>query len=188
MRIPNTGQASCPASGRCRERVRRWQVMKRPVIAAGLVAVVAVTAAAVVWVAGGFGGSSAAKAGTTLPEGVYRYRLTKPEVRRIAILPDKSLDDAVGTFTWTIRDGTISLVQTNCRCAIPRVSARYTTNSDRLTVTWPKAVNGVPFCEIGCTDTVRWTFDGTMLRLVPLSNDVFDRVFWGLGKPWAKIE
>jgi hypothetical protein len=161
--------------------------VKRPVMAVALVAVVAVTALAIVWAAGGFGGSPA-RTGAEFPEGVYRYRLTKPEVRRIAILPDKSLDDAVGTFTWTIRDGTISLVQTNCKCAIPRVSSTYTTTGHRLTVTWPKTVNGVAFCEVGCTDIVRWSFDGTMLRFVPLSKDMFDVVFWGAGKPWAKIE
>jgi hypothetical protein len=161
--------------------------VKRSAIAAGLVAVVAVTAAAVVWIAGGVGGGGT-KAGTGFPEGVYRYRLTKAEVQRVAILPDKSLEDAVGTFTWTIRHGTISLVQTDCKCLLPRVSSRYTTVGHRLTVTWPRTVHGVLFCEIGCTDTVRWSFDGKMLHFVPVSKDVFDFVFWGLGKPWAKIE
>jgi hypothetical protein len=161
--------------------------VKRPAIAAGLVAVVAVTAFAVVWAAGGLGGDSA-KAGSAFPEGVYRYRLTKDEVRKVAILPDKSLEDAVGTFTWTIRNGTISLVQTDCKCALPRVSSTYTAANHRLTVTWPKKVNGVLFCEIGCTDTVRWSFDGKMLRLAPLTKDVFDFVFWGAGKPWEKVE
>jgi hypothetical protein len=161
--------------------------VKRPAIAAGLVAVVAVTALVVVWAAGGVGGGSA-KAESGFPEGVYRYRLTKAEVRKIAILPDKSLADAVGTFTWTIRDGTISLVQTDCKCLLPRVSTTYTTVDHRLTVKWPKVVNGVVFCEIDCTDTVRWSFDGKMLRFVPLSKDVFDFVFWGAGKPWEKVD
>jgi len=161
--------------------------VKRPAIAAGLVAVVAVAALAVVWAAGGLGGSSE-KAKSGFPEGVYRYRLTKPEVRKVAILPDKSLEDAVGTFTWTIRDGTISLVQTDCKCTLPRVSSTYTTVGHRLTVTWPPKVNGVAFCEVKCTDTLRWSFDGKLLRLVPLSKDVIKFVFWGAGKPWEKID
>jgi len=160
--------------------------VRRPAIAAGLVAVVAATALGVVWAAGAIGGSSAsAKSG--FPEGVYRYRLTKEEVRKVAILPDKSLEDAVGTFTWTIRDGTISLVQTNCKCTLPRVSSKYTAIGHRLTVTWPRAVDGVVLCEVNCTDTLRWSFDGTMLRLVPLSKDMIKYVFWGAGKPWQKI-
>jgi hypothetical protein len=165
--------------------------VNRAAVAAGLVAVIAVTAVVVVWVAGGLGGSSAKRGtGTGFPEGVYRYRLTKAEVRRVAILPDKSLEDAVGTFTWTIRKGTISLVQTDCKCTLPRVSSTYTLGGNhQLTVTWPhRAVNGVVLCEVNCTDTVKWSFDGKMLRFRPLGRDMLKFVFWGAGKPWVKID
>jgi len=161
--------------------------VKRVAIAVALVAVVAVTALLVVWVGGGFGGSGK-KAQSGFPEGVYRYSLTKAEVRRIAPLPDKLLDDAVGTFTWTIRDGRISLDQTDCKCVFPRLSSRYTAVDHRLTVTWPRKINGMVFCEGGCTYVVRWSFDGKMLRIVPIPADLTNFIFWGAGKPWQKIE
>ncbi len=164
-------------------------------VALGLAAAVAVSALAVVWGAGILGGNEAGKSGNAaessrFPEGVYRYRLGAPEVLRIVPgLERRFLDDAIGTFTWTIRDGTISLAQTGCTCSFPHVSGRYTVAADRLTVRWPKLVSkGVEFCTGDCTDTVHWSFDGKALRLNPLLGDRYDRVFWGAGKAWVKIE
>src|SRR5262245_15357011 len=137
-------------------------------VVAGLAGVVVATALVVVAVAGVLDGGG----GSGFPEGVYRYRLTAQEVLRVApAIPRKLLDDATGTFTWTIRDGTISLVQTDCKCTISRMKGRYSVDEDNLRVTWPKTVNGVAFCTGTCTDRVRWDFDGKMLRFAPVSKD-----------------
>jgi hypothetical protein len=164
-------------------------------VVAGLVAVVALSALAVVWAAGVGGGDdheksprATASAGA-FPEGVYRYRLNAHDVLQIVPgLEQRFLKDAVGTFTWTIRDGTMSLSQTSCTCSFPRVTGSYTVDANRLIVHWPKLVsNGVAFCTGDCTDTVRWGFDGKSLRLEPISGDRYDIVFWGAGKAWLKI-
>jgi len=153
-------------------------------VVAGLGAVAVLTAAVVVWAGGVFDRGG----GSGFPEGVYRYRLSAAEVLRIApAIPHELLGDATGTFTWTIRDGTISLVQTNCKCTISRISGRYTTDEHDFTVTWPKKVNGVDFCSGPCTDHVRWRFDGKALRFEPVSKDLDVAVFWGAGKPWVKV-
>jgi hypothetical protein len=161
-------------------------VRTRFLFGAGLVAVVVVVAVGVIFGAG-IGGSK--RSDGQFPEGVYRYRLTAKEVLQIApSLPAQFLSAAIGTFTWTIRDGTISLAQTGCECSFSHVSGKYTIAADRLTVRWPKLVEkGVDFCSGDCTDTVRWSYDGAVLRLVPVSGDPFDLVFWGAGKPWVEI-
>ena len=152
-------------------------------------AVVAVAAVAVIVGAGIGGGGSSERSDGGFPQGVYRYRLTAKEVLRVTPgLPARFLKEAIGTFTWTIKDGTISLAQTGCQCSFAHVSGKYTVAADRLTVRWPKLVaNGVDFCSGDCTDTVRWSSDGAVLRFVPVSGDRFDAVFWGAGKPWVKI-
>ena len=161
-------------------------------IAAGCAAVVAAVVVAVVWASGGLSEDEPGTPGIateSFPEGVYRYRLTEQDVLRVlANIEPRYLKDATGTFTWTIRDGTISLYQTDCECSFQRVSAPYTTNGDLITVRWPKlAANGVEFCASDCVETVRWTFDGEALRFIPLSGIAYDLVFWGARKPWVKI-
>lgn len=167
------------AAGRCDDAG-----VGRPLIAAGLVAVIAVTAVAVVWGAGLLGGDDDGG----FPEGVYQYRVTDRDVLDVVPgLRPEFLKDTVGTFTWTVRDGKISLVQTDCACSFPRVSSTYTVAGDRLTVTWPKVVGSREFCSQGCTDTVRWDFDGKVLHVVPLGKDKYDVVFWGARKSWVKV-
>jgi hypothetical protein len=170
--------------------------VKLPVIAVGVALVVAIAVVGGVWALGGLGDDEPAATRTTpsadesFPEGVFRYRLTKQEVLRL--VPDmqpRLLKDAVGTFTWTIRDGTISLHQTDCDCTFDRISAPYTATPSLLTVTWPsKAENGADFCTGDCVETLSWTFDGKALRLTPLEATEYDIVFWGARKPWAKID
>jgi hypothetical protein len=167
--------------------------MKLPMLAAGFAALVAVVTVAVVWAAGGLSEDEPAPPGIAtaqFPEGVYRYRLNEQDVLRVlANIEPRYLKDAVGTFTWTIRDGTISLYQTDCDCSFHRVSAPYETNGDLITVRWPKlAANGAEFCASDCVETVRWTFEGNALRFVPTSGRAYDLVFWGARKPWIKID
>jgi hypothetical protein len=165
--------------------MRRW---------VGLVAVAAVvagTALAVIVVARlvDSDSTSAGAATTSFPQGVYRYHLTKQDV--LDVVPDIGPDylaDAVGTFTWTLRDGVITLAQTDCKCTIPGVRGSYTVAGDRLTVRWPlKATNGVEFCTGKCTETVRWRYDGKALHIEPISPQGYDIVFWGAYKPWRHI-
>ena len=89
---------------------------------------------------------------------MYRYRLTKDDVLALdATLDPSLLEEAIGTFTWTLRDGTISLQQTDCQCSLGRVSGRYTATPSQLTVHWPaKAENGDEFCSGDCVETVDW--------------------------------
>ena len=169
--------------------------MKLAAVAAGVVVVVAVAIVGVVWAAGGLSEDPrAARATSTpaagaFPEGVFRYRLTKKEV--LALVPTiepRLLEDAVGTFTWTIRDGTISLEQTDCKCSFTRITAPYTATARHFTVHWPKkAANGVEFCSGDCVETVGWSFDGKALHFTPLVTAGYDVVFWGARKPWVKI-
>ena len=157
--------------------------MKRPLIVAGLVAVIAGTALAVVFGAGLVGGGSSG-----FPEGVYQYRLTDSDVTAVVPgLKPQFLKDAVGTFTWTVRDGKISLTQTDCACTFPHVSSTYAISGNHLTVTWPRLVGKRVFCSQGCTDRVRWHLSGNVLHVAALGNDKYDAVFWGAGKPWVKI-
>ncbi len=170
--------------------------MKRFSSTAAIAAIVVVTAAAVIaaaWVVGRGGEASGDPSATTasgLPEGVFRYRLTKQDVLRV--MPDiglRLLTDATGTFTWTLRDGRIFLVQSDCDCSFTRVTGRYTSDGDRLTVHWPRrASNGVEFCSADCVETVAWAFDGEALRIDPLTDRAYDVVFWGAEKPWRRIE
>jgi hypothetical protein len=169
--------------------------MRRPALLAAIVAVVAATAVAVVVAAQLVGGDEgptaiASSHSGAFPEGVFRYRVRKDDV--IGVVPDISpayLADAVGTFTWTVRDGVITLVQTDCACSIPEVSGRYTVAGDRLTVSWPeRAANGREFCTGDCVETVRWSYDGAALHVTPLQADGYSVVFWGAGTPWRKVE
>jgi hypothetical protein len=125
----------------------------------------------------------------TFPEGVYRYRLTKSDVVALdpTLQPD-AVADVVGTYTWTIRDGKISFHQTDCQCALSRLSGQYRINDKVLLVHWPeKAPDGTTFCGENCIDTLGWSFDGEALHLTPVvpSRDVI--LFWGIRKPWVKI-
>ena len=167
--------------------------MKMPLVAAGVVAVVAAVVVATVWASGGLSEDEPGTpdiATATFPEGVFRYRLSEQDVLRVLPTIDPGyLRDAVGTFTWTIRDGTISLYQTDCQCTFHRVAAPYSTNGDLITVRWPKlAANGAEFCASDCVETVRWTFDGEALRFIPREGVGYDLVFWGARKPWVKID
>jgi hypothetical protein len=163
--------------------------MKLAVIAAGAAAAAAGVLVAVVWLAGGLGGASAPTPGV-LPEGVFRYHLTEQEVLRyVPTIEQRLLKDAVGTFTWTIRDGTLSLHQTDCECTFTRVSAPYEATDKLVTVHWPaRAENGVEFCASDCVEQVRWSFDGEALHMLPLATAGYDFVFWGARKPWIKID
>lgn len=171
---------------RCHDpTMRRWLAV------AAIGAVVAGTALAVILVAHlvDSDSPSANAAPPSFPQGVYRYHLTKQDV--LDVVPDIGPDylaDAIGTFTWTLRDGAITLVQTDCTCTIPGVKGRYTVTGDRLTVRWPpKATNGVEFCTGKCTETVRWRYDGKALHIEPLTPLGYDIVFWGAYKPWRQI-
>ncbi len=169
--------------------------MTRAAGVAGIGAVVAVVAFGVIGAARLLGSdepgtsNAAPQATGQFPEGVFRYRLSKQEVLRV--IPDiqpRYLADAVGTFTWTLRGGVISLAQTGCACSIPNVVGRYTIDGDRLTVSWPpRAPNGVEFCSGDCVEEVRWTFDGAALHIDPLSTKGYDVAFWGADKPWRQI-
>jgi hypothetical protein len=172
--------------------------MRLAVIAGGVVAAVALAVVGIAWSTGVFdaGEAEPAQAATsspptgTFPEGVYRYRLTKPEVRALVpTIEPALLEDAVGTFTWTIRNGTISLHQTDCSCSFTRISAPYRATARLFTVYWPKrADNGVEFCANDCVETVAWKFDGRALHFMPLATAGYDLVFWGAHKPWVKID
>ncbi len=169
--------------------------MKRFSSMAVIAAVVAVTAAGVIVGARVVGGGETAPADASattadgFPQGVFRYRLSKEDVLRVAPqIEPRYLEDAIGTFTWTLRDGVISLVQTDCDCSFTRVDGRYAIEGDRLTVYWPRrASNGVEFCASDCVETVKWAFDGKALRIDPLSERTYDVVFWGVDKPWRQI-
>ena len=162
---------------------------------AGIAAVVAGTALVVIVAARVVDrGEPAPPGGPTsgaapFPEGVFRYRLSRREVLRV--VPDiapRYLADAVGTFTWTLRNGVISFRQTGCVCSIPSAAGHYTIAGDRLTVRWPPlASNGAEFCSVDCVETVRWTFDGTALHIHPVSRKGLDVVFWGADQPWRQI-
>lgn len=172
--------------------------MRLALAAAGVVVAVALGTVGIVWATGGFDESepvetartaTSTATGDAFPEGVYRYRLTKAEVLEIVPRIEKGLlEDAVGTFTWTIRDGRISLHQTDCNCSFHRISAPYTATDSLVTVRWPaRAPNGVEFCTSDCVETVAWRFDGKALHILPLADAAYDLVFWGAHKPWVKI-
>jgi hypothetical protein len=168
-------------------------VMKRSLGVVAIVAVVAVTALVVIVVARVVGSDSpgeATAAAGTFPQGVYRYRLSKQDVMKVVSdISPAALADSIGTFTWTLRDGVITLVQTNCKCTIPGVKGHYEATAGRLTVRWPHyATNGVEFCASDCVETVRWTYDGAALHIEPLTPAPLDLVFWGANKPWQRIE
>lgn len=169
--------------------------MKLPVIV-GIGIAVALAVVGVAWSLGALGGDekvAEAPAGATaleaIPEGVYRYRLTKDDVLAlVATLDPGLLEEAIGTFTWTLRDGTISLEQTDCQCSLGRVAGRYTATPSQLTVQWPaKAENGEEFCSGNCVETVDWRFDGKALHITPTSPERLELVFWGGRRPWVKI-
>ncbi len=166
--------------------------MRLVVVAAGVVVAAAVATVGVVWATGGLSKDKQAApvtSASSFPEGVFRYHLTKRDVLNLVpTIEPRLLEDAVGTFTWTIRDGTISLRQTDCKCSFTRVSAPYTNTARLFTVHWPKqAANGVEFCASDCVETVGWTFDGQALYFTPLATAGYDLVFWGANKPWVKI-
>jgi hypothetical protein len=167
-------------------------------VGVGLAAAVAVVGIA--WATGALSGDDndgAPPAVTTtatpvpgvLPEGVYRYQLTKRDVLALdSTLTPKQLGDATGTFTWTIRDGRISLHQTDCQCSLTRVSGAYTAKAKVILVHWPeKAPNGTTFCQGECIDTLGWSFDGEALSLTPVVPDRQAIIFWGARKPWLKV-
>lgn len=168
--------------------------MRLALAATVVVAVVAAATVGVVWATGGLDGGEPAEAaaatGTSIPEGTYRYRMTKAEVRKLVpSIEPALLEDAVGTFTWTIRDGRLSLHQTDCNCSFHRISAPFTATDALLTVRWPeKAPNGGEFCSGGCTETVAWRYDDGALFITPLADAGYDLVFWGAHKPWRKID
>lgn len=167
--------------------------MRLALAAAAVVLAVAAATVGVVWATGGLDDGDSpevAAAGTSIPEGVYRYRMTRAEVLKLVpTIEPALLEDAVGTFTWTIRDGRLSLHQTGCKCSFHRISAPFTATDALLTVRWPeKAPNGVEFCSGGCVETVAWRFDGGELFMTPLADAGYDLAFWGAHKPWVKID
>jgi hypothetical protein len=168
--------------------------MRLALAAAAVVLAVAAAIVGVVWATGGLDRDEPAAREAAppelIPEGVYRYRMTKAEVLKLVpTIERRLLEDAVGTFTWTIKDGRLSLYQTDCNCSFHRISAPYTATEALLTVRWPRtAPNGVEFCESGCVETVAWRFDGEALYVTPLADAGYDLVFWGAHKPWVKID
>ena len=174
--------------------------MKLPVVMVGVGLAAAAAVVGVAWSAGALSGdeeggvppitaTTASPTSEVLPEGVYRYHLTKQDVLALdSTLKPKQLADATGTFTWTIRNGKISLHQTDCQCALTRVSGAYTTKAKVILVHWPeKAPNGTTFCQGDCVDTLGWTFDGEALHLTPVVPDRYAIIFWGARKPWLKV-
>ena len=159
-------------------------------VAVAVVVAVSVAAGVVgaVWATGGL--DPQARQAGVFPEGVYRYHLTKKEVlEQLPTIEPHLLEDAVGTFTWTIRDGKISLHQTDCRCSFTDVSAPYEATAQLFTVRWPtRAANGAAFCSDGCVETVAWRFDGQALHITTAADAGNDFVFWGAAKPWVKID
>ena len=119
--------------------------------------------------------------------------MTRKDVLALdATLAPGDVANSIGTFTWTIRNGTISLAQSDCKCTVTGVVGRYTADvaAKQLTVHWRATTrDGEPFCTAAtCIDTVGWTYDGNALRITPLvGSNRDDLIFWGDRKPWVKI-
>ncbi len=171
--------------------------MKLPVVIVGVGVATAVAVVGIAWASGALDKDEPAvtpvvtttDTPSVLPEGVYRYRLTKQDVRAVnaALTPDQ-VAEAVGTYTWTIRDGKISFRQTDCQCSLDRLVGRYNADENVLVVQWPeKAPNGEAFCGENCIDTLGWSFDGAALQLTPVEPSREAILFWGGRKPWVKI-
>ena len=171
--------------------------MKLPLVAIGVATATAVAIVGAAWALGDLSGGDSASATTAektaFPEGVFRYTMSRDDVLRLdAILPPAAVANSVGTFTWTIRAGTIALAQTDCRCTVTGVVGRYSVDvaGKQLTVHWRATTrDGQPFCKgDSCLDTVGWSFDGEALHITPLDgHDQDDLIFWGDRKPWVKV-
>lgn len=171
--------------------------MKLPLVAAGVAVAVAVAVVASAWAFGALSGDDTPvlpmKTTAAFPEGVFRYSMARRDVLDLdATLPPAAVANSIGTFTWTLRDGAISLEQTACDCTVTGVVGSYTANvgSKRLTVRWrPTTRDGQPFC-VGaeCVETVGWSWDGRALHITPLEGaDRRALIFWGDRKPWVRV-
>jgi hypothetical protein len=172
--------------------------MKLPLVAIGVAVATAVAIVGTAWAFGLLDGEGSTASTTVarpagFPEGVFRYTMTRDDVLALdAALAPGDVANSVGTFTWTIRNGRISLDQTDCNCTVTGVVGRYTADvpAKQLTVHWNATTrDGQPFC-VGttCVDTVGWSYDGKALHITPLDGlDRDDLIFWGDRKPWVKI-
>ncbi|MFN8222386.1 MAG: hypothetical protein U0R50_03955 [Gaiellales bacterium] len=169
--------------------------IKLPLVATIVALATATAVVAFAWALGAIGGGSGKPSPAAFPEGVFRYTLTRAEVLALdAALGADEVANSVGTFTWTLKSGTISLEQTGCDCTVTGVVGTYVADpaSRRLRVVWsPTTRDGDPFCLAGdgsCEETVGWSYDGKALRITPLDGaDRDDLVFWGGRKPWVRV-
>lgn len=132
---------------------------------------------------------SPAPASDAFPQGVYRYRLTKADIIALdPTLPAVAVSDAVGTYTWTVRNGRIAFRQTDCDCSLTHNAGQYRLDGKAVLVRWPTTwPDGTAFCGENCIDKLGWSFDGKALHVTPATPDRYALIFYGARKPWVKV-
>jgi hypothetical protein len=118
-----------------------------------------------------------------LPDGVYRYTITRRDIVRVLPhAPEQLIRNNAGVVTWRFSHGTLTWRQ---QPQYPTNSGTYgkglyTASGDPFVVRWS-------ICE-GCppVETIHWRWDGRLLRLHKNTRDQGDILFWNL-KPLVKI-
>jgi hypothetical protein len=119
------------------------------------------------------------------PEGIFRYTVVKADILHLvpAATPNQ-IQGMKGTFTWTFRNGTVTMAQVGggWGYADTHWRGRYVVRPGRLVIRW-SACPGCPSVE-----TVLWRWDGKMLHLAAdaAHQDAGSTLVWNV-KPWVKI-
>jgi TRAP-type C4-dicarboxylate transport system substrate-binding protein len=116
------------------------------------------------------------------PHGVYRFSMNRADIlRALPTASEQDMRNVLGVFTWTFKDGTVTMHQRADYPPDTHWKGRYTVDGNLFTVHWSQC-EGCPLVE-----KVRWTFDGRALHMHTASPRPGDILTWNVKKPWVKI-